>query len=94
MNYPKQTSYLPEVKDLLNLCPICGVRPKYHKVEKIKVGTTHKDDFGRYYFSQAGWNYVNVDYWSCKKCTKDLSTKEYNDFIINNQHLFICPKNS
>lgn len=48
------------------MCPICNLRPRYFR--------EHQDENGK--------NIIVVDWWSCKKCAKTLSVKEYNELLI------------
>ena len=84
-----QQSFLPEIEDLMKLCPLCKKNNKHYKVEKVKAGNTFIDCFGRYIFSQTGWRNKITEWWSCKECAKKVPTDKYMDFLINNQHILI-----
>ena len=50
----------------MELCPICNLRPRHFR--------EHQDENGK--------NIIVVDWWSCKKCAKTLSAKEYNELLV------------
>jgi len=66
-----------------NLCPICKKRQTYRKERVINNGYAIQNTDGSYYFKKTGKRTVVDKWWSCKKCTKTMSAKKYNDFLIN-----------
>lgn len=64
------------------LCPICKTRECYQKKRMVKDGYTIKQPNGSYYFKQTGWREKIDEWWSCKKCAKKLSVKNYNNKLI------------
>ena len=70
------------LKQNLNICPICNIRECYYKTQMVKNGYTIKNPNGTYYFKQTGWIEKIDEWWSCKKCAKDLSAKEYNNKLV------------